>query len=149
MSRISRIPPFGPAVFLTASLSDPGSDLLLREADALRWAAAMTLQEHPVDVLAWVTLPAVFQTIWRLPPEDGDPVVRLSMIQHLFSRSLAEGRQGGLWRQGAAQVLQGPKDLAEHLELCRLAPVAEGLVARAEEWPLSSFSTGFQSRRVG
>jgi putative transposase len=159
MSRYRRIHVTGGTVFFTVCLAERGSDLLVREIDLLRWSVGRTLQEHPVQVLAWVVLPDHMHAIWQLPSGDRDYARRWGAIKGRFSRALAEsghspdlqaGRcagarpargEVGLWQKRFWEHhLCGTSDLDRHLDLCRGAPVEAGLVQCAEDWPFSSFS---------
>ncbi|EBA07443.1 REP-associated tyrosine transposase [Sagittula stellata] len=160
MSRYRRLLVPGGTAFFTVCLAERGSDLLLREIDLLRWAVGATLRDHPVEVLAWVVLPDHMHAIWRMPEGDSGYARRWGAIKGRFSVALKEARgeeaarspalpdgahlrdgESGVWqRRFWEHHIRGPEDLAAHMAFCRTAPVREGLVPRAGDWPYSSFA---------
>ena len=160
MSRMRRIHVPGGTVFFTVCLAQPGSWLLIEEIDSLRFAVGRTRAEHPFEVLAWTVLPDRMHAIWKLPEGDSAYAPRWGAIKARFSRAvslagrLPAERPGarpargelGLWRKRFWEHhLRGPRDLRDHLDLCRLAPVRAGLVAAPEDWPFGTFGRGGQA----
>ena len=159
MSQYRRMRVPGGTVYFEVCLAQAGSDLLVREVDALRWAVGATLRERPVEVLAWVVLPDRMHAIWRLPEGDSDYALRWGAIKGRFTASLrgdASGESGqspdlrigervqrgerGIWQKRFWEHhLRGAADLDQHLDLCRQSPVAAGLVERWQDWRYSSF----------
>ncbi len=159
MSRYRRLRVPGGTAFFTVCLAERGSDLLVREVDLLRWAVGATLRDRPVEVLAWVVLPDHMHAIWRMPEGDCGYSRRWGAIKGRFSVALKEARgqaaqspalrsgprlrdgESGVWqRRFWEHHIAGPQDLAAHMAFCRNAPVREGLVSRAGDWPYSSFA---------
>jgi len=80
----------GARVFFTVNLARRGGDLLVREIDLLRLAAAVTLKERPVGVEAWVVLPDHMHCIWAMPAGDRDYGRRWGAIKARFTISVKE-----------------------------------------------------------
>jgi putative transposase len=145
----------GATVFFTVALAHPGSDLLLREIEALRQAVRLTRHDRPFQINAWVVLPDHMHCIWTLPPGDADFSTRMGAIKARFSRmvsgrvgfnptlrtaSMVKKGESGIWqRRFWDHHIRNPDDLATHLQACWNDPVRHGLVTRAEDWPFSSF----------
>ncbi len=81
-----RIP--GAPVFFTVNLADRGSDLLIREIQALRQAVRQTRAERPFAIDAWVILPDHMHCVWTLPEGDADFSTRWGAIKARFSRAV-------------------------------------------------------------
>jgi len=147
----------GGTFFFTVCLAARGSDLLLREVELLREAVRQTRIGRPFDIEAFVVLPDHLHSIWRLPAGDDDFSTRWGAIKGRFSRAVREsGRMGpspilrspsklgkgeaGIWqRRFWEHLIRDAEDHARHLEYCWIDPVRHGLVARAQDWPWSSF----------
>lgn len=127
---------FKPATYFVARLSDSRSDLLVQNADTLRWAAGRTFGAHPTNVLAWVTLPSSIHTIWR-GPFDLDSDRCWGEIKARFALATC-GTEAPVWDAHVEErPICTPVTLADAMERCRQAPVHAGLVTRAEAWPLA------------
>jgi REP element-mobilizing transposase RayT/cephalosporin hydroxylase len=83
----------GASVFFTVALADRGSDVLVREVEALRQAVRMTKAERPFRIDAWVVLPDHMHCVWTLPEGDADFSGRWREIKGQFSMAL---RRSGL-----------------------------------------------------
>ena len=138
----------GASVFFTVVLAARGTDLLVREIDALRAAVRRTRDERPFAVDAWVVLPDHLHCVWTLPPGDSGYSVRWRLIKARFLRGLACGplrashvarQERGIWqRRFWEHHIRDERDYAAHLRYCWNNPVKHGLVAHAVDWPYSS-----------
>lgn len=120
---------------------------------ALRDAISHTRASHPFAIDAWVLLPDHLHCIWTLPQGDADFSVRWSMIKRLVSQrcgaqygaaDLSTSRTGrkeaGIWqRRFWEHQIRDDNDFARHVDYIHWNPVKHGLVARAIEWPYSTF----------
>ena len=86
-----RVP--GATVFFTVCLARRGSDLLVREIDALREAVRTTRAERPFAIDAWVVLLDHMHFVWTLPEGDAAYAVRWGAIKSRFTRAV-RGRVG-------------------------------------------------------
>jgi len=138
----------GATIFFDTALADLGADLLARHVDLLRWAVRITRRERPFDIVACTVLPARILCIWSLPAGDAAYPTRWRLIKTRFSRGLRPGvrresqcarQERGIWaRRYWEHHIRDAADLSDHLQLCRMAPVAAGLAARPGDWPLCS-----------
>lgn len=142
-------------IFFRVALRDRRSDLLLREIHLLRACVGRTLAERPVHVDAWVVMPRHMECIWTLPEGDRDFAARWRLIKGRFTRGLPKTAEGaarlngnkarGAWRRGfRAHPIQNAVDYELFMARCWTAPVREGLVARPEDWEISSFNKARQ-----
>jgi len=139
----------GAAVFFTVNLADRGSDLLVREIEALRAAVGVTRTERPFGIKAWVVLPDHMHCVWQLPDGDPDFSTRWSLIKARFTLSVAgerrrashvRRRERGLWqRRFWEHHIRDAADLQAHVRFCWINPVKHGLVSEPGEWPFSSY----------
>jgi putative transposase len=149
MSRYLR--PFvpGASVFCTVVLADRGSDLLVRQVEALRAAVQATRADRPFRVDAWVVLPGHMHCVWTLPEGDVDFSTRMGAIKGRFSRAVPEGRvrpshvlrrERGIWqRRFWEHHVRSDEDFAACVRYCWINPVKHGLVAHPKDWPYSSW----------
>ena len=85
----------GASIFFTVNLADRGSDILVREVNALRAAVRQTKAERPFQIDAFVVLPNHLHAVWTLPAGDADFSVRWGAIKSRFTRAVkARGRVG-------------------------------------------------------
>jgi putative transposase len=142
-------------VFFTVAVAHPGSDLLIREIEALRQAVRLTRADRPFEINAWVVLPDHMHCIWTLPEGDADFSTRMGAIKSRFSRavssrvgfnptlrsaSMAKKGESGIWqRRFWDHHIRNPDDLTTHLHACWNDPVRHGLVAKPQDWPFSSW----------
>ena len=149
MSRYLRPTIPGATVFYTVALADRGSDLLVREVEALRKAVRATRAERPFAIDAWVVLPDHMHCVWTLPEGDADFSVRWSIIKARFSRAMPwverrrshkARREHGIWqRRFWEHHIRDEADYRAHVRYCWINPVKHGLVERPEDWPYSSY----------
>ncbi len=76
----------GASIFFTVALANRGSDLLVREVDALREAVRDTRGQRPFKIDAWVILPDHMHFVWTLPEGDSDFSTRIGAIKSRFTR---------------------------------------------------------------
>ncbi|HKT27373.1 REP-associated tyrosine transposase [Dyella sp.] len=151
MRTYTRIRMFGGAYFFTVNLAERhGNKLLIHHIDALREAFRITRKEHPFLLEAAVVLPEHLHCIWRLPVQECDFSTRWRLIKARFSHLLPAGewisesrqRRGerGIWqRRYWEHAIRDDHDLQRHLDYIHYNPVKHGYVARAADWPYSSF----------
>ncbi len=149
MSRYIRPERPGSSVFFTVNLADRGSDLLVREVEALRAAVRTTLAERPVRIDAWVVLPDHMHCVWTMPEGDADYSTRWSVIKARFSRAMpqtprrrshAARREHGVWqRRFWEHHIRIGADFRAAVRYCWINPVKHGLVEAPAEWPVSSY----------
>ncbi|MCB1366604.1 MAG: transposase [Rhodobacteraceae bacterium] len=144
--RRPRLP--GARIFFTVNLADRGSNLLVREVEALRDGVRRTQAERPFQIDAWVVLPNHMHCIWQMPEGDADYSTRWSVIKARFSRGMPHSprrashvvrREHGLWqRRFWEHHLRDDEDWRAHMRYCWFNPVRHGLVDRPEDWAFSS-----------
>ena len=110
----------------------------------LREAFRMTRRERPFVVEAAVILPDHLHCLWRLPTGDADFSGRWREIKKRVSRRLApaanDRRERAVWqRRFWEHLIRDEQDWRNHLDYIHYNPVRHGLVARAGDWPWSSF----------
>src|SRR5215470_17071534 len=136
--------------FFTVTLADRSSALLVRHIERLRNAYAAARKRDPFETIAICVLPDHLHAIWALPTEDADFSRRWSLIKHDFSRGLSADpdrspskrakREKGIWqRRYWEHAIRDEADLARHIDYIHFNPIKHGLVARACDWPHSSF----------
>ncbi len=102
----------------------------------------------------WSTVPSSGHTtvppIWTLPDGDAGYSLRWTLIKRWFlaaipagerrSESRAAKGERGIWqRRFWEHTIRDSDDFARHLDYLHFNPVKHGLVARAGDWPHSSF----------
>jgi len=122
--------------------------------DLLRAACRDVRHRWPFRIDALVMLHDHVHAIWTLPPGDADYSKRWGAIKKQFTQSwLAVGgaeqarsrsrdryRRRGVWqRRFWEHTLRDDNDYARHFDYLHYNPVKHGLVARARDWPYSSF----------
>jgi putative transposase len=105
--------------------------------NALRAAIEQVRARFPFTINAWVLLPDHLHCIWTLPDGDADYAKRWSMIKRLTTQ--ASGRND-LWQPRYWEhCLRDEGDLQQHLDYIHWNPAKHGLVAKAGDWPYSTF----------
>lgn len=146
--RRDRLP--GGSYFFTVTLADRSSTLLVDAIHDLRQAYATAMRQLPFTTDAICVLPDHLHAIWTLPEGDSAYSQRWSLIKSGFSRALpaatqrdaskARKREKGIWqRRFWEHRLRDDDDFARHADYIHYNPVKHGLVARARDWPYSSF----------
>jgi putative transposase len=119
---------------------------------ALHEAWAMTRLERPFETLAVVLLPDHLHCLWRLGDDD-DFSTRWRLIKARVTRAAAQSdaqpapassrRKRGeatIWqRRFWEHLIRDEADLKRHTDYIHWNPVKHGLVARARDWPYSTF----------
>lgn len=134
-----RIPahPMGPACFVTISLTDSESPVLLDEFDRLRAAVRRTWREQPFFAHAWVVLPGRMHCVWSLPAGDNALAPRWGAIKRRFER--ADDIGPGIWQPGwSARRIASIAEYGDCVRYCWFAPVRQGVARRPEDWAYSS-----------
>jgi putative transposase len=140
----------GGSYFFTVNLADRSLRLLTSHVDTLRAAFRYTRNRHPFSIEAIVVLPDHLHAIWTLPDSDADFAVRWQLIKASFSRALpatesvsgnrARKAERGIWqRRYWEHALRDDEDFVRHVNYIHFNPVKHRHVARAQEWPYSSF----------
>jgi putative transposase len=140
----------GGSYFFTVNLLDRRRGLLVERIEALRAAVRDVRRSAPFHVDAWVVLPEHMHCVWTLPEGDDDFSDRWRRIKGVFARSVGGGgavsesrrRHGecGIWqRRFWEHTVRDERDYAAHVNYTHFNPVKHGLVARAGDWPFSSF----------
>jgi putative transposase len=143
-SRIANVP-----YFLTATLRDRKSSLLVDHVEALRAAFRVAAAQYPFHIDAVVVLPDHFHLLCTLPENDADFSTRIQVIKRHFTLSLIDhgvplsrDHRGEyrLWqRRFWEHTIRDEEDLARHVDYIHYNPVKHGLVRAVAEWPHSSF----------
>ena len=140
----------GGTYFFTVNLADRRCRVLTSNIDAQLAAFKETRAARPFDVVAAVVMPNHLHCIWTLPEGDADNARRWSQLKSAFSRrvpyeelvspSRIERRERGIWqRRFWERCIVDENDLHAHIDYIHYNPVKHGFVARAFEWPYSSF----------
>lgn len=143
-SRIANAP-----YFLTVTLRDRRSQLLVEHVDVLRTAFREASTRYPLRVEAVVVLPDHFHLLCTLPDDDADFSTRVRVIKRGYTRGLlalgvplSRNRRGEycLW-QGRfwEHTIRDDEDYARHVAYIHYNPVKHGLVTTVRDWPHSSF----------
>ena len=135
--------------FLTATLRNRGTRLLLDHIDHLRAAFRCAAVERPFHVHAVVVLPDHFHLLCSLPDGDPDFSTREKTIKRRFTFGVARsGVHAATNDRGEACVWQSrfwehtirdEDDFARHVDYIHYNPVKHGLTQTARDWPHSSF----------
>jgi len=151
----------GACVFVTLTLQDRGSDLLVRHVDLLRQAVRDTRAERWFGIDGWVVLPDHMHCLWQLPEGDADYSTRVGAIKARFSMAVRragftpplpqtgpDGRVNPALRKGQVGIWQkrfwehhirDDRDWIAHRQYCWMNPVKHGFVEEPEDWPYSSY----------
>ena len=140
----------GASYFFTVALADRGSDLLVREVDALRAAYLFVQRRYPFACNAFVVLPDHLHAVWTLPTGDSNFPKRWQVLKAQFTRSVRirrpcsmskmRKREARIWqRRYWEHMIRDEADFAAHVEYCWMNPVKHGLAAQPSAWPYSSF----------
>ena len=120
--------------------------------ELLRQAFQYTMQQHPIEIDAFVLLPDHLHTVWTLPKGDYNYSTRWRLIKSYFSRHcqdkydgvISTSRQGkqerAFWqRRFWEHLIRDNQDFVNHVEYIHYNPVKHGLVAAPKDWEHSSF----------
>jgi putative transposase len=107
---------------------------------ALRAAVYAVRDVHPFHVEAWVLLPDHLHCLWRLPEGDAEYPIRWAKIKRLTRHGLGIRSEEKLWQHRYWEhCIRDESDYARHVEYIHWNPVKHGFVARATDWPYSTF----------
>lgn len=140
----------GGTYFFTVKLADRRGRVLTANIDALRIAFRETRLARPFDLAAAVVMPNHLHCIWTLPDGDADNARRWSQLKAAFSRRVPhedvvsrrriERRERGIWQpRFRERCISDENDFRTHVDYIHYNPVKHGFVARACDWPHSSF----------
>jgi putative transposase len=141
----------GATYFLTFNLADRhANNLLVEHIEVLRLAFARVHVTWPFTTHAIVVLPEHIHWLVELPEEDADFSTRVRLIKTNFSRNLPKTEsihpsrirknERGIWqRRFWEHVIRDELDFNRHMDYVHFNPVKHGHVARARDWPFSSF----------
>ena len=140
----------GATYFFTVNLADRRKTLLIDHIDLLREAVRYTQRRHPFVINAMVVMPDHLHAIWTLPSDDADFPIRWRLIKTWFSRNLPLGEhrrasrvdkgERGIWqRRYWEHLIRDEVDFARHVDYTHWNPVKHRHVARAKDWPYSTF----------
>ena len=143
-----RVP--GGTYSFTVAIAERQTTVLVDHVDALRNAFQVVRKARPFRLDAIVVLPDHLHCMWTLPPGDTAFPVRWSQIKATFSRSIPAGesrlssriakRERGLWqRRYWEHLVRDEGDFQRCLDYIHYNPIKHGHVARAMDWPHSSF----------
>lgn len=111
-------------------------------------------QKQPFELFAIVLLWDHLHCLWKLPPGDSDYSTRWKAIKDHFTTewpasggheepvTLSQKRRGhrGIWqRRYWEHTVRDEDDLERRFDYIHFNPVKHGCVARAADWPWSSF----------
>lgn len=139
----------GGTFFLTLTLADRNSDLLVYHVDLLRLSFRKVKKKYPFDLLAIVVLPDHLHMIMQLPEKDADFSTRVRLIKSGFSRGLAKTEfesashrtkgERGIWqRRFWEHEIRDEKDFINHIDYIHYNPVKHGYVKSPADWSYSS-----------
>ena len=140
----------GGTYFFTVVLADRSARLLTDHVDLLRGAFADVKSLLPFTINAIVVLPDHLHCVWTLPDGDHDFSSRWRRIKAAFSRAIpscadvttsqASKGERGIWqRRFWEHLIRDDADYDAHVSYIHYNPVKHGHVARASDWPHSSF----------
>ena len=120
----------------------------------LRRAVREARSRRCFETLAFCLLPDHLHCVWRLPEGGADFASRWAHIKSAFSRlyHASKGheaarsvrrkakRETAFWQQRFWEhLIRDELDLARHVDYVHFNPVKHALVARAADWPWSTF----------
>lgn len=140
----------GGTYFFTVNLAERKRTLLVDHMAVLRTVMRDVSNRHPFRTDALVVLPDHLHAIWTLPEGDRDFAMRWMLIKAGFSRCIAVGErrnrsraakgERGIWqRRYWEHLIRDEQDFARHADYIHFNPVKHGHVARAVDWPHSTF----------
>ena len=138
----------GGTFFLTLTLRDRRSRILVEHVGLLRKSFRAARQRHPFVIEAIVVLPEHLHMVMTLPPDDAGYDSRIRFVKGRFSRRIAQSGapihrnargEYDLWqRRYWEHTIRDDDDLQHHLDYIHFNPVKHGHAMRAADWPHSS-----------
>jgi putative transposase len=139
----------GGTFFVTATLFDRRSRVLVDHVGALRIAMRLTRRRYSFGIDAIVVLPDHLHMLMTLPDGDADFSMRLSLIKRRFTREVVStgtqlprhaNGEAALWqRRFWEHTIRDEGDFERHVDYIHYNPVKHGLVSCVADWPHSSF----------
>lgn len=140
----------GGCYFLTLTLQDRRSDLLVRHGALLRQCLRTVQAERPFRLPALVVLPDHLHLLMVLPPDDVNFSARVRQFKIAFVTGLRQQAgiriqtnvrgEANIWqRRFWEHLIRDEQDYRNHVDYIHINPVKHGLVARVRDWPFSSF----------
>ncbi len=139
----------GGTFFITATLADRKSRVLVEYVEPLRTAMRLTRRRYPFGIDAVVVLPDHLHIVMTLPDGDADFSIRWSLIKRRFTSAVASAGapvarhangEPTLWqRRFWEHTIRDDRDFERHVDYIHYNPVRHGLVGRVRDWPHSSF----------
>ncbi len=139
----------GGTFFITATLVDRKSRVLVDQIGALRTAIRLTRRNYPFGIDAIVVLPEHLHVVMTLPEGDADFSMRWSLIKRRFTRAVVSpgtplarhaNGEAALWqRRFWEHTIRDDHDFERHVDYIHYNPVKHDLVGRVCDWPYSSF----------
>ncbi|KPQ02396.1 MAG: transposase [Marinobacter sp. HL-58] len=112
----------------------------------LRTTLRSVMNRHPFTINAMVVLPDHIHCIWTLPVDDTDYPTRWRLIKGGFTKRFQQhsqdrtGKLKSLWQKRYWEhTIRSDNDFNRHVDYIHFNPVKHGYVARALDWPYSSF----------
>jgi putative transposase len=138
----------GGTYFITLTLADRSSNLLVEEITALRAAIAETGERYPFNIDAICVLPDHLHLLLTLPEGDSDFSRRVQGLKSQFTKACAK-RHGlranargeySLWQKRFWEhTIRDEDDFRYHADYLHFNPVKHGHVGAVRDWPHSSF----------
>ena len=140
----------GACYFLTLTLQDRSSDLLVRHHLELGRALRHMQQHKPCRLPAIVLLPDHVHLLMSLPDGDADYSSRIRLCKASFVREIrgrddvdirlnAKGEANVWQRRFWEHLIRDEQDFAAHVDYIHINPLKHGLVERVQDWRFSSF----------
>ena len=120
---------------------------------ALREVIAKFREKYPFEINAFVLLPDYFYSLWTLPEEDKDFLVRLRLIKTYVTKhygkqlginaevslSRQKRQEKNLWqRRFWKHLIRYERDYALHCDYIHYNLIRHGLCVKSEDWQCSS-----------
>lgn len=122
---------YAPHACFTTAVADRASDLLVREARALRETVRVTRAARPFGIVAWVVLPDHMHCVWTLPERGAEYSVRWGAIEARLTRTIRDESRMGLHLADAKRLGSsvGWEQILRFIRCCE-----EGCVGFAASW---------------
>jgi putative transposase len=110
----------------------------------LRTTFRQVMHRHPFTIDALVVMPDHIHCIWTLPDGDANYPTRWRLIKTGLTKNFSSAQTGqnpkSLWQKRYWEhTVRDQKDFNRHVDYIHFNPVKHGYVARAADWPYSSF----------
>ena len=129
----------GGTYFLTLTLRDRRSDVLVREIDCLRKAWRSARSRVPHDVRAVVVLPDHLHAMIRMRDAKDDYSRLVQDLKKGFTRRIGMHGRGPWQSRFWEHLVRDDADLRAHIDYIHYNPVKHGHVVRVTQWTHSSF----------